>query len=187
VMRDHLLTVLSRRSIGPQSYSEASTGAFYWARKFEALGYQVKLRSPRTKRGESRVPLRGKRIALSSTRYGSGVLFSAKRRFETSRPSQRVRSLGVLFPGGGESPTFPQVRLGSPVSGPQFLAFRLLRGGFLAPVSGGDFPISVSGVQRPVRLLTETGSRSAFGYRARRRCGVHSLGGQAIALPRSAW
>jgi hypothetical protein len=32
-----------------------------------------------------------------------------------------------------------------PVSGPQFLAFRLLRGGFLAPVSGGDFPISVLG------------------------------------------
>ena len=43
---------------------------------------------------------------------------------------------------------------GAPVSGPQFLAFRLLRGGFLAPVSGGDFPISVSGVQRPVRQQT---------------------------------
>ena len=41
---------------------------------------------------------------------------------------------------------------------PQFLAFRLLRGGFLAPVSGGDFPISVSVERRLVRLLTETGS-----------------------------
>src|SRR3984893_2616796 len=28
--------------------------------------------------------------------------------------SQRVRSLGCYFPGGGESPTFPQVRLGCP-------------------------------------------------------------------------
>jgi hypothetical protein len=45
---------------------------------------------------------------------------------------------------------------GAPVSGPQFLAFRLLRGGFLAPVSGGDFLISVSGVQRPVRQQTES-------------------------------
>jgi hypothetical protein len=51
---------------------------------------------------------------------------------------------------------------GAPVSGRQFLAFRLLRGGFRAPVSAGGFPISVSAVQRPVRLLTETGSRSAF-------------------------
>ena len=38
-----------------------------------------------------------------------------------------------------------------------FLAFRLLRGGFLAPVSGGDFPISVSARRRPVLIFTETG------------------------------
>src|ERR1700730_4580004 len=64
---------------------------------------------------------------------------------------------GVLFPGGGESPTFPQVRLGCPslwsaISGISALAGRVS----LAPVSGGDFPISVSGVQRPVRQQTES-------------------------------
>jgi hypothetical protein len=59
---------------------------------------------------------------------------------------------------------------GAPVSGRQFPAFRSFGGGFRAPVSAGGFPISVSAVQRPVRLLTETGSRSAFRVWARRRC-----------------
>ena len=47
------------------------------------------------------------------------------------------------FPLEGESPVaiYP-LELGSIHS--------VLRGGFLAPVSGGDFPISVSGVQTPV-------------------------------------
>src|SRR4029077_20641664 len=43
---------------------------------------------------------------------------------------------------------------GAPVSGRQFLAFRLLRGGFRAPVSAGDFPISVS-----VRLHASSSGR----------------------------
>jgi hypothetical protein len=68
--------------------------------------------------------------------------------------SQRVRSLGCYFPVGENRRHSRRLGWGAPVSGPQFLAFRLLRGGFLAPVSGGDFPISVSGVQRPVRQQT---------------------------------
>src|ERR1700731_2516639 len=68
--------------------------------------------------------------------------------------SQRVLSLGGYFPVGENRRHSRRLGWGAPVSGPQFLAFRLLRGGFLAPVSGGDFPISVSGVQRPVRQQT---------------------------------
>jgi transposase len=45
VMRDELLTVVAQ--IEPCTLVlEACTGAFYWARKFEALGHQVKLISP---------------------------------------------------------------------------------------------------------------------------------------------
>lgn len=45
VMRDQLLAVLAQ--IDPCTVVvEACTGAFYWARKFEALGHQVKLISP---------------------------------------------------------------------------------------------------------------------------------------------
>ena len=45
VMRDELLTVIAQ--IEPcMLVLEACTGAFYWARKFEALGHQVKLISP---------------------------------------------------------------------------------------------------------------------------------------------
>ena len=44
-MRDQLLAVLAQ--IDPCTMVvEACTGAFYWARKFEALGHQVKLISP---------------------------------------------------------------------------------------------------------------------------------------------
>src|ERR1700731_894963 len=68
--------------------------------------------------------------------------------------SQRVLSLGCYFPVGENRRHSRRLGWGAPVSGPQFLAFRLLRGGFLAPVSGGDFPISVSGVQRSGRQQT---------------------------------
>ncbi len=45
VMRDQLLAVLAQ--IDPCTVVvEACTGAFFWARKFEALGHQVKLISP---------------------------------------------------------------------------------------------------------------------------------------------
>jgi transposase len=45
MMRDELLTVIAQ--IEPCTVVlEACTGAFYWARKFEALGHQVKLISP---------------------------------------------------------------------------------------------------------------------------------------------
>ena len=45
VMRDELLTVIAQ--IEPCTVVlEACTGAFYWARKFEALGHRVKLISP---------------------------------------------------------------------------------------------------------------------------------------------
>ena len=45
VMRDQLLTVLAQ--IDPSTVVvEACTGAFYWARKFEALGHEVKIISP---------------------------------------------------------------------------------------------------------------------------------------------
>ena len=45
VMRDQLLAVLAQ--IGPCTVViEACTGAFYWARKFEALGHRVKVISP---------------------------------------------------------------------------------------------------------------------------------------------
>jgi hypothetical protein len=57
----------------------------------------------------------------------------------------------------------------------------LLRGGFLAPVSGGDFPISVSAVQRPVRLLTETGSAKE----AKRPSRMPSIHPRAVAIAAS--
>lgn len=45
VIRDQLLTVVAQ--IVPCTVvAEACTGAFYWARKFEALGHEVKLISP---------------------------------------------------------------------------------------------------------------------------------------------
>src|SRR6201981_1376614 len=45
VMRDRLLAVLAQ--IDPCTVVlEACTGAFYWARKFEAVGHQVKIISP---------------------------------------------------------------------------------------------------------------------------------------------
>ena len=45
VMRDQLLAVLAQ--IDPCTMVvEACTGVFYWARKFEALGHQVKIISP---------------------------------------------------------------------------------------------------------------------------------------------
>src|ERR1700756_917656 len=45
VLRDQLLAVLAQ--IGPCTIViEACTGAFYWARKFEALGHRVKVISP---------------------------------------------------------------------------------------------------------------------------------------------
>jgi transposase len=45
VMRDRPLAVLAQ--IGPCTVViEACTGAFYWARKFEAVGHQVKIISP---------------------------------------------------------------------------------------------------------------------------------------------
>jgi transposase len=45
VMRDELLSVIARID-RCTIVLEACTGAFYWARKFEALGHQVKLISP---------------------------------------------------------------------------------------------------------------------------------------------
>jgi transposase len=45
VMRDELLAVIARID-RCTIVLEACTGAFYWARKFEALGHQVKLISP---------------------------------------------------------------------------------------------------------------------------------------------
>jgi transposase len=45
VMRDQLLQVVVQ--IAPRTIVvEACTGAFYWARKFEGLGHQVKIISP---------------------------------------------------------------------------------------------------------------------------------------------
>jgi hypothetical protein len=80
---------------GAQSYSEASTGAFYWARKFEGLRDQVKLRSSRTKRGESRVPLRGKRNSRLERAFNG---FDA------------VRQRSLIPPCGGSNPlTFRRI------------------------------------------------------------------------------
>ncbi len=45
VMRDELLAVIAQIE-SCTLVLEACTGAFYWARKFEALGHQVKLISP---------------------------------------------------------------------------------------------------------------------------------------------
>lgn len=45
VMRDQLLEVIAQ--IAPCTiFVEACTGAFYWARKFEALGHPVKIIPP---------------------------------------------------------------------------------------------------------------------------------------------
>ena len=45
VMRDQLLEVVSRLDCCTIAV-EACTGAFYWARKFEGLGHQVRIISP---------------------------------------------------------------------------------------------------------------------------------------------
>jgi hypothetical protein len=82
---------------------------------------------------------------------------------------------GVLFPGVRESPTFPQVRLGCPSPGRQVLAFRLLRGGFRAPVSAGDFSISVSAGRRPVDSGQRAVRRAPFRIR-RTPARVHGIG-----------
>ena len=79
--------------------------------------------------------------------------------------SQAVGSPGYYFP-MCENPRHSR-GLGwhAPVSVRQFLPFRSVRGGFWAPVSGCHFSISISVRQRPVRLLTETGLRSALRVR----------------------
>jgi hypothetical protein len=94
--------------------------------------------------------------------------------FESSLGSQAVESPGCYFP-VCENPRHSR-GLGwrAPVSDRRLLACWSVRGGFRAAVSARDFPISISAGRRPVRLLTETGSRSAL--RVRRRRKVHSLG-----------
>ena len=53
VMRDQLLDVLAQ--IEPCTVVvEACTGSFRWAWKFEALGYQIKINSPRDAAGYAR-------------------------------------------------------------------------------------------------------------------------------------
>jgi hypothetical protein len=101
---------------GAQSYSEASTGAFYWARKFEALGDQVKLRSSRTKRGESRVPLRGKR----NSRLERG--FKRVRRGKAAEFDPAMRRFDRFFLIGGNRPGLRGLGRRAFVSGRQFLA-----------------------------------------------------------------
>ena len=109
-------------------------------------------------------PLRGKwnlrlERGFNGVRRGKAAEFdSAMRRFE----SHAVRSPGCYFPVGENRRHSRGLGWGEPVSGRQLPVFRSVRGGFWAPGSAVVFPISVSAVQRPVRLLTETGSRSAL-------------------------
>jgi hypothetical protein len=69
----------------------------------------------------------------------------------------------VLFPGGGESPTFPRVRLDRPslwsaISGISVRAARVSGAGLWSSFFNFHF-----GGARPVRLPAETGSQSALG------------------------
>jgi hypothetical protein len=85
---------------------------------------------------------------------------SAMRRFESSRPSQPVRSL--LF----DFRLCKYCRHSGGLCGAReslagkFRTFGSEPGGFAAPVSARHFPISVSACPRPVRYVTETGLRS---------------------------
>jgi DDE domain len=81
---------------------------------------------------------------------------AAKAFFQRAFKSRRGRQprspvSGVLFLGGGESPTIPRVRLGCPSPWSAISSISALAGRFRAPVSAGGFPISVSAVRRPVR------------------------------------
>jgi hypothetical protein len=111
--------------------------------------------------------------AARSLRLGY-FFFSCSFEFEAFVCNQAVGSPGYYF-AVCENPRHSR-GLGwrAPVSDRRLLAFWSVRGGFRAPVSARDFPISISAGRRPVRLLTETGSRSAL--RVRRRRKVHSLG-----------
>jgi hypothetical protein len=77
------------------------------------------------------------------------------------RPSHAVRSPGGYFPVGENRRHSRGLGWGEPVSGRQLPVFRSVRGGFWAPVSAGDFPISVSAVRRPVLAIDALFRRSS--------------------------
>src|SRR6476619_2834824 len=74
--------------------------------------------------------------------------------------SQPFSSLGG-FPAVGKPPTFRGLSERARAFGLQFSRFRSWIGNFWPPVSGCQFSISVSVYGRPVRFMTETGSRAA--------------------------
>jgi hypothetical protein len=92
--------------------------------------------------------------------------------------SHAVWSPGCYFPVGENRRHSRRLGWGAPVSGRQVLAFRLLRGGFRAPVSAGDFSISVSAGRRPVsgqRAVRRRPSGSGVRRRDRIRAGSRNV------------
>jgi hypothetical protein len=84
------------------------------------------------------------------------------REFESSHPSQPVRSLLCDFRVCENRRHSRGLGWRALVSGWQILEFRLWTGGFAAAVSARHFPISVSAYPRPVRYVTEIGLQSRF-------------------------
>jgi hypothetical protein len=90
--------------------------------------------------------------------------------FESYHPSQAVRSLRCDFRVCENRRHSGGLGRLARVSVPQFPDFRPKTGGIRTPVSAGHFPISVSACPRPVRYVTETGSRESHCQRRARRC-----------------
>jgi hypothetical protein len=99
---------------------------------------------------------------LARNSFAKGALQNHICRFESCMPSQPVRSLLFDFWPCENRRHSRGLGWRAGVSGWQILEFRLWTGGFVAPVSGRHFPISVSGYPRPVRYVTETGLPSRF-------------------------
>jgi hypothetical protein len=114
------------------------------------------------KRGEDLAfPLRGKRnLRLERGFNGFDAVRQRSltmRRFESSRPSQTVRSRGCIFPMAGNRRHSRTLGWRAPVSGGQFVAFPSFGRGFRAPalLAFFQFPTSSgSGRMRGARFST---------------------------------
>ena len=104
----------------------------------------------------------------------------AMRRFESSYPSQPVRSSLCDFRVCENRGHSRGLGWRAGVSSRHILEFQVRTGGFVEPVSARHFPISVSACPRPVRYVTETGlpraARATSGcpghIRSRARCTI---------------
>jgi hypothetical protein len=104
-----------------------------------------------------RSEMKGNSGHTSKANFGSDIC-----EFESSHPSQPMRSLLFDFRLCENYRHSPGLGWSAGVSGRQILKFPVQTGDLAAPVSATHFPISVSACRRPVRYVTETGLRSRF-------------------------